>query len=116
MQEKYNHILTQIKQVIAREDFMSLISSCNAPKDEYDHEALMIFERSNKYDSVDQIQDKLWEIFYIQFCFCVKYKIVDGELKEIGKSITPKEEAHKQIGSREKYKSAAIKIQKIWNA
>ena len=86
-----------------------------APTDEYDHEALMIFERSYRFDSIDTIKDKLWDIFYIQFCYGTVYKMIDGELKEVYKEVVPREEADRQIGLKNKYSDAATKIHKILN-
>lgn len=108
-------ILDSIKQVLREEDLMGLIRSSGAPLDEYDNEALMVFERVNRYDCVEAIRDKIWDVFYLQFCYGTVYKNVDGELKEIYKDVVPRDEADRQIGLKNKYAEAAKKIQKIFN-
>lgn len=110
----YDKMLEQIKQVLREEDLMSLLKM-GAPLDEYDSEALMIFERSYRFDTVDTLKDKLWDVFYMQFCYGTVYKMIDGEMKEICKEVVPREEADKQIGLKHKYSDAATKILKIIN-
>lgn len=111
---EYDGILEQMKQVLREEDLMGLIKM-GAPADEYDSEALMIFERSYRFDTIDTLKDKLWDIFYIQFCYGTVYKMVDGEMKEIYKEAVPREEGDKLIGLKHKYTEAATKILKILN-
>lgn len=108
----YSESLEQIKQVLREEDLMGLIKM-GAPSDEYDSEALMIFERSYRFDSLDSLKDKLWDIFYLQFCYGTIYRMVDGQLKEMYKEVVPREEADRQIGLKDKYSEAAKKILKI---
>lgn len=110
----YKEVLDQIKQILREEDLMGLIKM-GAPPDEYDHEALMIFERSYRFDCVDSLKDKLWDVFYLQFCYGTVYKMVDGEMKEIYKEPVPRDEADTQIGLKQKYSDAATKILKILN-
>lgn len=110
----YDKVLEQIKQVLREEDLMGLLKM-GAPSDEYDSEALMIFERSYRFDSIDTLKDKLWDVFYIQFCYGTVYKMVNGEMKESYKEVVPRDEADKQIGLKHKYTEAATKILKIIN-
>lgn len=112
----YNKTLEEIKSVLRDEDLMGLIRGCGAPLDEYDSEALMIFERVNRLDSIEQIRDKLWDVFYIQFCYGTVYHQVDGVLTEVYKEVVAKEEADRQIGLKHKYSVAANKIRKILNS
>lgn len=114
MEEKYEKILASIKNVLREEDLMGLIKM-GAPTDEYDHEALMIFERTSRYDAPDVIKDKLWDVFYLQFCYGTVYRMIDGQLKEIYKEVVPRDEADRQIGLKNKYAEAGKKIQKILN-
>ena len=62
-----------------------------------------------------QIKDKLWDVFYIQFCYGTVYHPIDGVLTEIYKEVVAREEADRQIGLKHKYSDAGIKIQKILN-
>lgn len=114
MKEKYLNITEQINEILQAEDLMGLIK-IGAPSHEYSHEGLMAFERMNRFDTVDQIKDKLWEIFYAQFCYGTVCRQVDGVWEEKYEVITPREEADRFIGLKSKYTEAAKKIYKIYN-
>lgn len=110
--KKHQEVLSQIESILREEDLFGLISM-GAPDDEYKHESLMLFERVNRFDSTSSIRDKLWDVFYEQFCDGVIVKIVDG--KEQAEECKPcsREDAVKQIGYKDRYESAASKIKKI---
>ena len=58
--------LQDIEQILRDHDPVRLLS-IGAPKDEYDHEALMIYERINRYCSAEKIQLIVFEVFVTQF-------------------------------------------------
>jgi hypothetical protein len=58
--------LQDIEQILRDHDPVRLLS-IGAPKDEYDHEALMIYERLNRYYSIEKMQLIIYEVFVTQF-------------------------------------------------
>lgn len=101
-------LLEEFKKLFLEADFQGLIRM-GAPKDEYDSEAKSVYELVRPTDTVLEIQKKIWDIFYNNFC--VGYGgITTSQYKIIKMS---HRQAIKMIGKLENYKDIAEKIKKL---
>lgn len=89
--------LVHIEQCLMTHDPVGLIKR-GAPLDEYDNEALLIFERTNRYHSVEQVHQTVYHVFIKQF----------SDLSQ--KRVLPH-----LIGPKENYREIAEQIVKILN-
>lgn len=88
-----NKKLDAIEKILVEHDPVKLIKM-GAPLDEYDHEALLIYERINRYNSVEKMQQIIYDVFVAQF----------GDKRRT---------AIKTIGPFENYKEIAVKVKKV---
>ena len=93
--------LQDIEQILQNHDPVALIKH-GAPKDEYDHEALMIYERINRYCSIEKIQLIIYEVFVTQF----------GS-EQFGSEKNTLEIAEPIIGKIESYQKIAEEIKQV---
>jgi hypothetical protein len=104
--------LEQIKKILLDADLMNLIdrNACNF--DEYDSEALLIYESINRYDYAEKIKYVIWDIFYLSFC---TGGTLDKDSSEIRRNSWRMErsEAINEIGTVDKYADVAFKIKKV---
>lgn len=100
--------LEEFKKILIEADPQHLIK-IGAPLDEYDHEALYLYEHISSQDTVTDIQKKIWDHFYDSFCTGTSYA-KDGTYKEV---IMSKEKAITHIGTVDTYKEIAEKIKKV---
>lgn len=104
--------LESIEQILMIQDPVRLIKM-GAPLDEYDSEALDIFERINRYNSVEKIHQIVYDVFVSRFGGGDKYKMVNRTLVKVGEVKPTMESAKKIIGSFEQYREIAEQIKKI---
>lgn len=104
----------KIKAILVEVDLMGLIK-IGASCDEYNQEAMMIYESINRYDTDITIKHKLWDIFYSQFCDGGDLYQLEGDtLIRVGKALPyDKERAIRIIGDLFKYEAPAIKIKEV---
>lgn len=88
-----NKKLEAIENILVKDDPVKLIKM-GAPLDEYSSEALLIYERINRYTSVESIHQIMYDVFVSQF----------GNTKE---------RATKIIGPFEDYKKIAEQIKQV---
>jgi hypothetical protein len=104
-----DHKLLAIEQLLSEADFQHLIK-IGAPTDEYDHEAQYIYDLVKSTDSVADIQQKIWNVFYTAFCTGTSYK-PDGIEHEFEMAY---EKAVTHIGTVDNYLEIAQKIKLIF--
>lgn len=105
-----NIILQEFKRLFSEFDFQHLIKM-GAPLDEYDNEALYLYRTISPEDSIKDIQDKIWNIFYKQFCTGESHSI-DGI--NVSSKMDMQYVLH-IIGTIETYKEIAEKIKVLLN-
>lgn len=106
--------LEHIEQCLQTHDPVGLIKM-GAPLDEYDGEALLVFERTNRYYSIEKVQRTVYDVFVERFSGGDIYQTVDGEFKKTGEEKPSEKSAEKLIGSLESYREIAEQIVKILN-
>jgi len=103
-------ILREFKRLFREADFQGLIKM-GAPLDEYDHEALYLYRTISNKDSVKDIQNKIWDNFYENFC-TGESNTADGKTDSYEMNTKM---AIKTIGTLEIYKEIAEKIKDLLN-
>lgn len=86
--------LQALEKILVDTDPVRLIVM-GAPPDEYHHEAVMIYERINRYTTIGNIHQIIWDVFVEQF----------GGIK-----------AYKTIGKFDSYEEIAKQIKEVLNA
>jgi hypothetical protein len=102
-------ILDEFKTLFREADFQNLIKF-GAPDDEYDHEAIFLYKHISKKDSIEDIQQKIWDYFHHSFC---TYDTFDKDDNIMRHSKSSKEESISIIGTLDTYKEIAEKIHKL---
>jgi hypothetical protein len=97
--------MEEFKKLFRDADFQSLIKM-GAPPDEYDHEAVFLYNKIVSTDSVADIQKKIWDHFYDSFC--TSYKLDDDIPIYDSNS-----KAVRIIGTVDNYKEIAEQIKKL---
>lgn len=104
--------LEAIEKILVETDPVRLIKM-GAPLDEYEEEALLIYEHVNHYFSLEKVHETIYDIFVTRFGGGTAYKLVDGSLIPVEKIIATIERAKKTIGEFESYKDIAEKVKAI---
>jgi hypothetical protein len=104
--------LEQIEQILITHDPVKLVKM-GSPTDEYDSEALDIYERVNRYNSVDKMQQIIYDVFVSRFSGGDRYEMIDGVLTKTGKIKPSKEAAKKIIGAFDSYREIAEQVKKV---
>lgn len=94
-----NEKLKAIEGVLVETDPVKLIKM-GAPTDEYSLEALLIYERTNRYFSIEKIHQIVYDIFIMQFGTESKAEKSNKLTKKI-------------IGDFDSYKDVAKKIKEV---
>ena len=103
----------QIEEILAKIDPIKLIK-IGAPLDEYAHEAQDIYERINRWNSVEKIHQVVYDVFVAAFSGGTSYRSnSEGHLEPVGYVEPSKEEARPLIGPYEDYQYIASKIKKV---
>lgn len=100
-----DRILEEFKRLFREFDFQHLIKM-GAPLDEYDSEALYLYRTISSEDSIKDIQNKIWNLFYKQFCTGESHNINGTAVQykmDLGQAL-------QTIGTLETYKEIAEKI------
>lgn len=101
--------LEQLEQLLHQADPQGLFKTrYSVPSNQYDGEALQLALKLNQYDTVASIQQKLWDVFYNNFCVSSRY-----EYNTLIKYKKSKEDAIKTIGTVDSYQNLAIKVKAI---
>lgn len=103
-----NKIFEEFKKLLREADFQHLIKM-GAPLDEYDHEALYLYEQIKTSNSIEEIQKIIWDHFYHSFCTGTKYS-PDGLKKPWAMG---KKRAIEVIGTLDTYRTIAENIKKL---
>lgn len=101
-------MLDEFKRIFREADLQNLIK-IGAPADEYDTEALFLYENISPSFSIEDIQQKIWHHFYNSFCSGFIYK----NDKRTVCYIPTKQEAEKTIGTVDNYKKIAESIKRL---
>jgi len=104
--------LEKIKKILLDADPMHLIDRNCCNFDEYDHEALLIYESINRYDDASKIKYIIWDIFYMKFCTGGVYDKESGEVIANRWRMDRADAIH-EIGLVDKYSDVALKIKKV---
>jgi hypothetical protein len=103
-----NNKLKHYKSILREADVLHLIK-IGAPKTEYDGEALYLSQHILEDDSLQVIQQKIWDCFFKSFCTGVSFDLHGVETKWEASMET----AIKTIGSVNSYEELAKRIKLI---
>src|ERR1017187_9374536 len=92
----------QIEEILAKIDPVKLIK-IGAPLDEYAHEAQDIYERVNRWNSVEKIHQIVYDVFVTSFTGGTSYHMVNGHLELLAEFKPTKDGARAIIGPYEDY-------------
>lgn len=104
--------LQAIENVLIEADPVGLIRM-GAPLDEYEDLAVLIFEQTNHYFSLEKIHETIYDIFVTSFGGGTAYKLSNGQLIPVKEIVASIERAKKIIGAFESYKEIAIQVKTI---